>query len=60
MMRGVGGGALFAVADQSKGLGVLRAPMNSISIEEMTLTCWIISPADCFCHDPNSIDFVYR
>jgi hypothetical protein len=60
VMREVGGGALFAVADQSKGLGVLRALMSSIRIEETTVTCWIISHVDCFCHDPNSTDFVNK
>lgn len=48
VMRGVGGGALFAVANQSKGSGVLRALLSSSRIEKATVTCWIISPADCF------------
>lgn len=60
VMRGVGGGALFAVAAQSKGSVVLRALLSSTRIEEATVTCWIISHADCFCHDPRSIDFVCR
>jgi hypothetical protein len=46
VMRGVGGGVLFAVADQRKGLGVLRALMSSIRIEGTTVTCWIISLVD--------------
>jgi hypothetical protein len=48
VMRGVGGGALLGVADQSKGLEELRILMNSTRIEEATVTCWIISPVDCF------------